>query len=74
MSGATQYRADGDVFSAFRAIRDHHETLASKHAPLCHFDVDKVRVRNSAMMDIYEWNRLVATIEKVAVELQATES
>jgi hypothetical protein len=65
LSGAVTY-ADpaGDVFAVFRLVRDHHESLASKYAPLCHFDVDQVRVRNNAVMDVYAWNRLVAKIEK----------
>lgn len=53
-----------DVMSVVCAIEDHHETLAGKYAPLCHFDVHQVRVRNDAKMDVYSWNRLVAKIEK----------
>lgn len=65
LSGTASYDSGrGDVLSVVRAIRDHHETLASKYAPLCHFDVDQVRVRNDALMNVYEWNRLVAKIEK----------
>ena len=67
LNGTAIYDADrGDVLSVFRAIRDHHEALAAKYAPLCHFDVDRVRVRNDAAMDVYEWNRLVAELEKTA--------
>lgn len=63
LSGATKFNPGDGVFAAFYAIRDHHETLASKYAPLCHFDVNMVRVRNPDF-DKYEWNRLVAEIEK----------
>jgi hypothetical protein len=65
LHGTVTYDSErGDVLSVLRALRDHHETLASKYAPLCHFDVDRVRVRNDALMDVYAWNRLVAKIEK----------
>ena len=65
LSGTATYDPErGDVLSVLRAIRDQHETLASKYAPLCHFDVDRVRVRNDAEMDVYKWNRLVRKIEE----------
>ncbi len=64
LSGTVTYDPGDGVFSVVRAIRDHHETLASKFAPLCHFDMDQTRVRNDAAMDVYAWNRLVAKIEK----------
>lgn len=64
LNGTVTYdSARNDVLFVMRAIRDHHETLASKYAPLCHFDMDQVRVRNDALMSGYEWNRLVAKIE-----------
>jgi len=66
LHGSTEYEPGNDVFSIVRMIRDHHERLASKYAPLCHFDVDQVRVRNPALMDEYEWNRLVMKIVKQA--------
>lgn len=62
LSGTVKYEAGGDVFAVFRLIRDHHERLASQHAPLCHFDADQTRVRNG--VDVYAWNRLVVEIEK----------
>lgn len=65
LHGAATYDAErGDVLSVFRAIRDQHETLAAKYAPLCHFDVGRVRVRNDALMTEYAWSRLVNKIEK----------
>jgi hypothetical protein len=63
LSGTTEYEVK-DVLSVFRALRDHHERLASKYAPLCHFDPDQVRVRNPEMIDEYAWNRLVGEIER----------
>lgn len=64
LNGTVTYNAArGDVFAVLRAIRDHHETLAGKYAPLCHFDMDRVRVRNDELMTVYEWNRLVHKIE-----------
>ena len=62
LSGKTEYEPETGAFAVVHAIRDHHETLASKYAPLCHFDVDQVRVRNSQLTDEYAWNRLVAEI------------
>lgn len=51
LHGTAEYDSErADVLTVLRAIRDHHETLASKYAPLCHFDVDRVRVRNDALM------------------------
>jgi len=65
LSGTVTYDSGcGDVFSVIRAIRDHHETLASKYALLCHFDMDQTSVRNDDLMDVYAWNRLIAEIEK----------
>jgi hypothetical protein len=64
LSGKVEYEPRDGVFAVVHAIRDHHETLASKYAPLCHFDVSTTRVRNAELMDEFEWNRLVAKIEK----------
>jgi hypothetical protein len=65
LNGTATYDPErGDVLSVVRAIQDQHETLASKYAPLCHFDLARVRVRNDAMMNVYIWNQLVAKIEK----------
>lgn len=64
LDGTTEYHTGDGVFAVVQAIRNHHETLASKYAPLCHFDVDQTRVRNDELMDVYEWNRLVAKIKK----------
>jgi len=64
LSGTVEYEPKADVFAVVHAIRDHHETLAAKYAPLCHFDVSQTRVRNAELMDEFEWNRLVAKIEK----------
>jgi hypothetical protein len=66
LSGVVQYNTGDGVFAVVHAIRDHHETLASRHAPTCHFDIDQTRVRNPEATDIYEWNRLVAEIERKA--------
>jgi hypothetical protein len=64
LTGATEYDPREGVFAVVRALRDHHETLASKYAPTCHFDIDRVRVRNPELMDEYEWNRSVVEIER----------
>jgi hypothetical protein len=64
LSGTVTFTPSTDVLSVMRLLRDHHETLASKYAPLCHYDMDRMRVRNDAVMDVYAWNRLVAKIEK----------
>lgn len=64
LSGVVEYNGGDGVFAVVHAIRNHHETLASKFAPTCHFDIDQTRVRNSEMVNIYEWNRLVAEIER----------
>jgi hypothetical protein len=64
LSGVADYESGDGVFSVVRAIREHHETLASKYAPTCHFDIDQVRVRNPELMDEYAWNRRVAEIRK----------
>lgn len=65
LNGTVEYDPlRGDVLSVVRELRKHHETLASKYAPSCHFDFLQVRVHNPDMMDQYAWNRLVAEIER----------
>jgi hypothetical protein len=64
LNGVVEYRPHEGVFAVVHAIRDQHETLAAKYAPLCHFDIDRTRVRNSKTMDEFGWNRLVAQIER----------
>lgn len=73
LNGKVEYRPHDGVFAVVRAIRDHHETLAAKYAPLCHFDVDQTRVRNSDLMDEFEWNRLVAEIERKTAPKRVSE-
>jgi hypothetical protein len=63
LSGATEAGPHADTISAVYAIADHHDRLAKRLAPLCRFDLYKVKVRNPRLMDEYEWNRLVASIE-----------
>jgi hypothetical protein len=53
LTGKVTYEPKAGVFAVVRVIRDHHETLAGKYAPTCHFDIDQVRVRNQELM--YEW-------------------
>lgn len=62
LAGTTQYDPDAGVFDVVRQIRNHHENLASRYAPTCHFDIDQTRVRNPRLLDQYEWNRLVSEI------------
>jgi hypothetical protein len=64
LSGKVKYKSQDGVFAVVNEIRAHHERLASKYAPLCHFDIDQTRVRNPELMDVYAWNRTVAEIEK----------
>ena len=64
LSGKVEYDPKDGAFAVIHAICDHHERLASMHAPLCHFDVFQTRVRNPKLMDEFEWNRLVVKIEK----------
>lgn len=65
LSGKTEY-TDTDVRAVVRAIQNHHDTLAKKYSPKCRLDVYKVRVRNPELVDEFEWNRMVAKIEKDA--------
>jgi hypothetical protein len=64
LSGAIEHTENADVMSIVHQLEDHHDRLASKLAPHCRFNVHKVRIRNSELMDIYEWNRLVASLER----------
>lgn len=64
LGGAIDHKENADVIAIVHALRDHHETLASKYAPTCHFNIDRVRVRNDALTNEYEWNRFVAGIEQ----------
>lgn len=64
MNGTVRYDIKDGVFAVVHAIRDHHETLASRYAPTCHFTLERVRVWNPREMDVYAWNRFVAAIEQ----------
>jgi hypothetical protein len=69
LSGAVEHEEQADAVAVVYLIADHHDSLATRHVPAkailpCRFDLRKVRVRNDALMDVYEWNRLVASIEK----------
>jgi hypothetical protein len=62
LNGVVDYEPSDGVFAVVLAIRTHHETLASKYAPTCYFDIDQTRVQNPALTDKYAWNRLVGEI------------
>ena len=64
LSGAVNHEENADAVSVAYLIADHHDRLAKKYSPDCRFDLRKVKVRNPHLMDEYEWNRLVASIEK----------
>lgn len=64
ISGATEFVQNADLFSVIYAIENHHDRLAQELAPHCRFDIHKVRVRNPELMDIYAWNRLVASLKR----------
>lgn len=64
LSGVVEHEEHADVLTVVRAIENHHDRLAHNLAPHCRFDLGRIRVRNPELMDIYAWNRMVASLDR----------